>query len=212
MKHSQRLDYTAFSAVLGQRGLVEPQRLSLTLQTSMQGPIPFPEMLVGEGLIGDWELSRVVCELYGMPFLPVEICSPSEAAREGLPADFLRQHRLVPVGRYGNLLVVAMPGLVPAQVLKTLEQRCSLQVLPVVGSVQGNNRWMQENLPAEPEAAMPVASGDDWSSLFDEGDAAVLLDLQVESTTATDVALDPTLGASLDDDTPGQRDASHEAA
>ena len=61
MKNSNRLDFGSLAEVLGQRGLVDPQRLKILLQASAKSPTPLPEMLVAENLIGDWELSRVVC-------------------------------------------------------------------------------------------------------------------------------------------------------
>jgi hypothetical protein len=176
VKSSQRLAYGTLAEALGQRGLVEPQRLTLALQTSVQGPIPFPEVLVGDGLIGDWELSKTVCDLYGLPFLPIDICGPQGEARQGLDTEFLIQHRLVPLSRFGNLLVVAMPGIVPAEVLAALESAHGVQVLAVVGTVNSNNRWLQESLAGEVAPALP-GSDTDWSNIFDEGDAAVLLEL-----------------------------------
>ena len=176
MKSSQRLAYGTLAEALGQRGLIESQRLNLALQTSVQGPIPFPEVLVGDGLIGDWELAKTVCDLYGLPFLPVDICGPQTEARQGLDTEFLIQHRLVPLSRFGNLLVVAMPAIVPAEVLAALEAAHGLQVMAVVGTVNSNNRWLQESLAGEVAPALP-GSDDDWSKLFDEGNAGVLLDL-----------------------------------
>jgi len=176
VKSSQRLAYGTLAEALGQRGLIESQRLTLALQTSVQGPIPFPEVLVGDGLIGDWELAKTVCDLYGLPFLPIDICGPQTEARQGLDTEFLLQHRLVPLSRFGNLLVVAMPAIVPAEVLAALEAAHGVQVLAVVGTVNTNNRWLQESLAGEVAPALP-GSDDDWSKIFDEGNAGVLLDL-----------------------------------
>lgn len=187
MKNNQRLDYATLSEVLGQRGLVEPQRLSLALQTCQKTNTPFPEALVTDNLIGDWELSRVVCDVYGLPFLPVDIYAPDAKDLEGLDKDFLRAHRLVPVGRHGNLLVVAMPAVVQADVLAALGNHSKLRIQPVVSTVLTNNRWLEEfmaaeiagPLPAEGEAA--AGQGNGWGSIFDEGDAKVLLDLGGDS-------------------------------
>lgn len=181
VKHSYRLDYQSLAEILGQRGLVEPQRLKLALQASQTGPIPFPELLVGEGLIADWDLSRVVCDLFGLAFLPVDLYVPTPDAMNGLDADFLRTHRLVPLARHKRLLTVAMPALVPADVLAQLSTQSDLQVMPVVGTVNTNNRWMLEHLPAP----LPQSGGaGEWNRIFDEGDAAVLLNLDSESTSA----------------------------
>lgn len=179
MKNAQRFDYSSLAEILEQRGLVEPQRLRLALQTSQQGMNPFPEVLIADGLIGDWELSRVVCDLYGLPFTPVDIYKPDENAREGLDPAFLRHHRLIPLGRHGKLLTVCMPGIVPAEVLGELATASNLNVLPVVGTVQTNNVWIEQNMPAESDEG----SGEDasqWSSFFDDADAAVLMELTDE--------------------------------
>jgi len=186
VKNNQRLDYATLSEVLGQRGLVEPQRLSLALQTCQQSHVPFPETLVSENLIGDWELAKVVCDIYGLPFLPVDIYAPDGEAFAGLDRDFLRAHRIVPVGRHGTLLVVAMPGIVQADVLSTLAGRHNVRIQPVVSTVLTNNRWLEEFMPAEVAAALPAdgdleGAGGAWGSIFDEGDAKVLLDLGGES-------------------------------
>lgn len=184
MKHSYRLDYQSLAEILGQRGLVEPQRLKLALQASQTGPIPFPELLVGEGLIADWDLSRVVCDLFGLAFLPVDRYAPVPEAMNGLDIDFLRTHRLVPLARHKRLLTVAMPALVPADVLAQLSTQSDLQVMPVVGTVNTNNRWMLEHLPAP----LPQSTGTgDWNKIFDEGDAAVLLNLDAEPSAAAQV-------------------------
>ncbi|HVS18514.1 MAG TPA: hypothetical protein VMT18_07935 [Planctomycetota bacterium] len=183
MKSNQRLDYSTLSEVLGQRGLVEPQRLSLALQTCQQAGVPFPETLVFDNLIGDWELAKVVCDIYGLPFLPVDMYAPDAAAIEGMEREFLREHRLVPVGRHGAVLVVAMPGIVQADVLAAIANRHGVRVLPVVGTVLTNNRWLEEFMPAEVAGALPAEGeelaegGGAWGSIFDEGDAAVLMDL-----------------------------------
>lgn len=181
MKNSYRLDYTSLAEVLGQRTLVEPQRLKLALQTSLSGPIPFPEVLVVDNLIGDWDLSRVVCEIFGLPFLPVDLYTPSMDALNGLDQEFLRKHRLVPLSRHKRVLTICMPGLVSAEVLGLLASTADLHVVPVVGSVNSNNKWLAENMAA-PDIVGPEGQGGpgDWNKIFDEGDAAVLLNLDQE--------------------------------
>jgi len=181
VKHSYRFDYQSLAEILGQRGLVEPQRLKAALQASQAGPTSFPELLVSGSLIADWDLSRVVCDLFGLPFLPVDLYAPVPEAQIGLDLDFLRQHRVVPLTRHKRLLTIAMPALVPADILAQLQTMSDLQVVPVVGTVHTNNRWILEHLPAP----LPQTGGEGaWNKIFDEGDAAVLLNLDGEQASA----------------------------
>ncbi|MCK6445837.1 MAG: hypothetical protein L6Q99_05540 [Planctomycetes bacterium] len=175
MKASQRLDYNNLAAALGQGNLIDSARLSLAVQTAQQSRTPLPELLVTEGAIGDWELSHVVCEVFGLPFLPVDICPPNPKSLEGLDPEFLRVHRLIPIDRHGQVLTVCMPGLVQADVLGMLAADADVTVLPVVGSVESNNRWLAQNLAREVEAALPAeGQKGEWSNIFDSGDAAVM--------------------------------------
>ena len=112
MKSSQRLEYTRLADTLAERNLVDRAALDHILQQCSATGALMPDLLVREQLISDWELSRVVCELYGLPFLPVDVYPPAENAIAGLDPDYLRQYGLVPFDRFGKLITVAMPGLV----------------------------------------------------------------------------------------------------
>lgn len=185
VKHNQRLDYARLAEVLADRGLVEPQALREALKISGQGNLPFPEALVSANLVPDWELSRVVCELYNLPFLTVDLIDPDPKAMKGLDPNFLVENCLVPLGRFGQVLTICMPAIVPAEVLGVMAAQTDLYILPVVGTVRTNRKWLEGHIkiepiapiPTPPSGAQPDANGE-WSSIFDNADAAVLLDLQ----------------------------------
>lgn len=185
MSNNQRLGYQRLAEVLVERELVEPQAVQDALTMGAHGGLPFPEALVTANLVADWELSRVVCELYGLPFLTVDMVEPEAGARDGLDLEFLRENGLVPLSRHGQVLTVCMPSVVPAEVLGCLAAESDSVVMPVVGTVQTNRRWIANHL--EPEPALPAdAEGltedsGEWSNLFDEADAAVLSDLDVDA-------------------------------
>jgi hypothetical protein len=180
VKTHQRLDYARLAEALAESGLVDPKTLKDALQCSRAGGTPFPAALVEANLVTDWDLSRVVCDIYGLPFLPVDLVEPSPEAF--LDMHFLREHGLIPLGRYGQVLTISMPGLVEADTLGLLAAQTDLFLLPVVGTVRSNHHWLQTNvepepvLPTNPEELTGQAEG--WSSFFDDADAAVLMELQ----------------------------------
>jgi hypothetical protein len=178
-KNNQRLEYGRLSEVLAERGLVEPQALREALQFSTQGNMPFPEALVSANLVQDWELSRVVCEIYNLAFLSVDMVDPDPKALQGIDPQLLIDNALVPIGRFGQVLTVCMPAMVPAEVLGLLAAETDLYIMPVVGTVRTNRKWLemhvslpQAPMPAATEIANDEAAGE-WSSIFDQGDAAV---------------------------------------
>jgi hypothetical protein len=187
VKSRQRLEYGRLAEVLAERGIVDARAIQDALQFSQRGGPPFTEALVTANLVADWELSRLVCEIYGLPFLTVEIADPNPKALAGLDHAFFLKECIVPLSRHGNVLSVLMPALSTTEILDTLATQHGLSILPICGTVRANRVWLEQKLAApastsSPAPALPApATGPgstDWSNHFDEADAAVLLDLK----------------------------------
>ena len=170
LKHPKRLDETRLAEALSERGLVEASVLA-----AHKGRGPIAQLLVSDGAIGDWDLSRVVSEVFHLPFLPVNMTQPDREPLDSLPCKALLEHGLVPVCRQGGLLTVAMPGMVEAPALAEVGAETGLRIMPVVGTVLTNRRWLEENPCGAQEDLnqTPEELGAEWGDLFDEGDAAV---------------------------------------
>lgn len=184
MINNQRLGYQRLAEVLVERELVDAQAVQDALSMGAHGGLPFPEALVTANLVADWELSRIVCELYGLAFLTVDMMEPDPEAMRDLDLAFLRENGLVPLCRHGQLLTISMPAVVPAEVLGMMAAETDFLILPVVGTVQSNRRWLESNLapaPALPaNAGEELAADSEWSNFFDEADAAVLSELELK--------------------------------
>ena len=77
-----------------------------------------------------------------------------------------------------------MPGLSSGAALQGLGLPDSATIMPVVGLVNSNRAWLDENAPqVETVAAVLPADADedaDWAEIFDAGDEAVQLSLPDE--------------------------------
>jgi hypothetical protein len=153
VKSAQRFDYARFGEALIERGLIDREVLSHVLHQVNATRALLPEVLVRENLVSDWEVARVACEIYHLPFLTVDHYPPSTNALEGYDVSYLRHFALVPLDRFGGLVTVIMPGLVPSEVLEGLRPGQNGRVVPVVGSVVSNRRWIEENFA---KATSPV--------------------------------------------------------
>jgi hypothetical protein len=142
VKSRQLLEYGRLAEVLAERGLVDSRALQDALQFSARGGPPFPEALVTANLVADWELSRIVCELYGLAFATVEFAEPDPKALAGLDVQFLVQNGIVPLTRHGTVLTVLMPSLTTSETLDYLARSVDLTVIPIVGTVRSNRMWL----------------------------------------------------------------------
>ncbi len=196
MKYTQRLDYGRLAEVLHERGLAGLDAIRELLQLSQDGGMPFCEALVTSNLVSDWDLSKVVCETFQLPFLPVDLISPNPAALEEINVADFQKHQLVPLDVFGQVLTVAMPALVPAEVLAHIAAMSDFEVLPVVGTVESNRRWISEHMASAPPPTMEGG----WESMFDAADASVApSDDAAISTDALSMLDDPLMADAGDD-------------
>jgi hypothetical protein len=158
-KSAHRFDYSRFGEALVERGLLDRNVLQHVLQQCTATRSLLTELLVRENLVSDWELSRVACELYHLPFLTIDQYPPSATALDGYDIGYLRHYALVPLDRYAGLVTVAMPGLVPSEVLDGLRPGQNGRVLAVVGSVASNRRWLEERFAPAAPAPSKAAGG-----------------------------------------------------
>lgn len=128
----------------------DPGTLQELLRASRSGGAPFCEAAVNARLISDWEMSRVVAEMFQLPFLPVDICQPDPALWGELGSEAFRESAVVPMHRFGQLLTVAMPGLASAEVLGALAKETGCLLMPVVGTAQTNRRYVEERSQRDP--------------------------------------------------------------
>lgn len=192
VKPSQRLDYQRLASALVERGVCDQKQVQEAMHIAEQGHGSLPEVLVNSSTVSDWELSRLVAEIYALPFLTVDLVDPDPLARKGLDLQFLAQHGLVPLMRCNSVLTVSMPGMVSADVLGEMAAMTDLTILPVVGSVQTNRRWIEKVLTGEMKAALGESveesnAGSNWDNLFDAADASI----QSPGAEATSGTLDP---------------------
>ncbi len=185
MKRPQRLEESRLEEALCERGL-----LLASVTDGRDKKEPLSCSLVNSGEVGDWDLSKVVSEVFQLPFLPVEYAPPPISLWDELPQEVFREYCIVPLCRHGALLTVVLPGFASTQVLDEVAKATGLRLSPVVGTVLSNQRWLEDQAIREPQG--PVLGGsegpteindleanlsedlnEEWGSLFDEGEAAV---------------------------------------
>ena len=184
--HSQRLGFSRLADHLADCGKVEPELVQGLYEASRAGGQPLPQALVEGDLLSDWDLAREICEVFQLAFVPVDVAKPDAELLSLFDANFLLEHGLVPLARFGDLVTIIMPGIVEADTLGSLAALSDLSIQPVVGTVQGNRDWLAKHLAPKNEGAPG-----EWGSLFDEGDAAVKAALDPDQEPSAEEPLSP---------------------
>lgn len=130
---------------LVERNLIVGETIEQIFQACSTSGGLLTEALVNEGLMTDWELSRIASEVFNLPFMPVEVHVPTEKAVEGLDPAFLSRWCIVPLVRNGDLLTVAIPAAISPQTYDELQEMSGGELAIVIGSVLSNRQWLKEN-------------------------------------------------------------------
>jgi len=102
------LERRAFADMLIREGVVSVERMKQILAVHNRTGESIEETLVEEGDLSEWDIARVLVKHLKLPFLQVSRYSISREVMNIFPSDFLRQHTLVPLDRFGNAVIVAI--------------------------------------------------------------------------------------------------------
>jgi len=127
---------------LVERGVILGDVLEGLFQNCAETDGLLTEALVKGGFLTDWELSNIASEVFNLPFLPVDVHSPSDEALEGLSPEFLKRWCIVPLTKNQDLLTIAIPGSISPQAYEELAATCGSSIAVVIGTVLSNRLWL----------------------------------------------------------------------
>lgn len=169
MKGLEKLNDARLGKVLGQEGKISSDVLNAAMRECSEQGTPLAEILVRDGIMTEWDLARVVSHEFSLPILLPSSYSIDKEVFALIPSEVIRKTRIVPIDRFGNILAVAMPLLVPAKTLNDIEIVVKMELFPYVAPISEIHKIIEERIK-EPDPAVP---GGSWEKLFDEADLSV---------------------------------------
>lgn len=191
MKGIEKLTPIRLAEVLTQRGLVPNETITDALYSQDRYGESFSEVLVGSGHINEWDLAKVVVEVFGIPFLMASSYDITKDAQNAIPKELLFRHMIVPLDKLGNIVTVTMPILTPFDVLGKIGRDAGCEIYPFVGLIGENRKvltglfseyedWRTEQERKREELRKSRSNrkerGGDWMSMFDSADEQVRKD------------------------------------
>lgn len=125
-----RLTKKKLGEILVEQGLLSPEQVQDALRMQHQTGLMFGETLVQNKLITEDKIVAVLVSQFGIPYVkPANYKIPKELLEIFEPA-VMRKFQFVPMDSIGNVLVIAIAGLLSEDVFKEIETQtgCSLQV------------------------------------------------------------------------------------
>ena len=174
---------------------------ALAAQREMGGPLD--AVLVSLGLVSELDAAQALAEHLRLPFVPGDGFPDVLPEIDGLQAEFLKSHHVLPLGVDGHDLVVAMRAPQDAFVVKALHLSTGLQVRPSVALASDIDKALRrqqdeaESQALEPGAGEAGDAGDFVEHLRDLASEAPVIRLvnaiigRVIELRASDIHLEP---------------------
>lgn len=198
MKGVEKLTAVRLAEILTERNSVSSEVITDALYASDTQGESFVDTIVGGGHITDWDLAKLVTEHFNLPFMMAGNYSIADEAKNRLPKELLFQHTIVPLDLFGDIVCVAMPVMLPFELVQRIQREHNCELFPYVGLISENKKvlgelfkdykeWEQAETKRRETAATKRAAkaaagggssggaslGSDWMSIFDAGDAAI---------------------------------------
>ena len=210
MKGVEKLTAVRLAEILTERNAVSSEVITDALYASDTQGESFVDTIVGGGHITDWDLAKLVTEHFNLPFMMAGNYSIPDDAKSRLPKELLFQHTMVPLDMFGDIVCVAMPVMLPFELIQRIQREHQCELFPYVGLITENKRvlgelfkdykeWEQSESKRREAAATKRAAkaaagggsgggaslGTDWMSIFDAGDAAITSSVKKSPTAAS---------------------------
>lgn len=184
MKGLDRITNLRLAEILSQNGILTREEMGDAIAAQETSRESFVNVLISAGYLSEWDLARLVSEYFQLPFLQSERYEVSKEALSIFEEDFLFNNMLVPLDKFGDVVTVVMPIMVPGEVLEKIQVEKGIDIFPVVGLYSENKKKLYQIFPDHPreevktEKSIKEEFGKAWESIFDLGDEAVKRDLQ----------------------------------
>ncbi|MEY3161829.1 MAG: hypothetical protein RIT25_1820 [Planctomycetota bacterium] len=186
VKGLEKLTSVRLAEVLSQKGAIPAEAITDALYAQEQTGEPFTHAILDGGHITEWDLAKIVTEVFQLPFLMAGNHSLDEETKNLLPKEVLFENLIVPLEVFDGVLTLVMPILTPFDVLNRIQRESNLEIFPYVGLLSENKKVLNENFrefakfhedlkKKREDAAMGKGgkAAGDWMSIFDAGEEAI---------------------------------------
>jgi hypothetical protein len=117
----EKLCRTRLDDVLLDEGLAERSQVADAQAESEVTGRQLSQVLFDREVLDEWDLAKLVCRHYSLPYVNVDEYSIPESVAGLLPASFCREHGILPIEEFGSYAAVAVCEMPSLAILKQMQ-------------------------------------------------------------------------------------------
>ena len=134
MANLQRMTHKRLGEIFTHSGLITPEQLEESLIDQAKTGKHLGELLIERNYVTERDVAEAIATQFSLPYLaPTQYFAPSEMANV-IPFEIMEKHKIVPIDRMGNILMVVIAGPVDNDVLNQIEKDAGATLQIYVGT------------------------------------------------------------------------------
>ena len=128
MVNIAKLTKKRLGEILVTEGLLTEDQVKEALSEQKKTGDLLGEVLVKLGYVTENDIARTIATQFGLPYIDASKYFVSKEVQNVCTVDEMMQHQLVPMDKIGNILIVAVSGLLNEEIFEELEHRTQCKI------------------------------------------------------------------------------------
>jgi hypothetical protein len=147
MADLEKITRKKLGEILVAEGIVSQEQVNEALRVQETTGERLGEVLVKAGYTTETEIAKTLCTQFAKPFIKASKYDVTKEVLTLLPPRLMVEHDFVPIDRFGNLLVVAMAGLLDAATLAEIQKTTGCDVEVYIATASDVRQTLRKQFP-----------------------------------------------------------------
>ncbi len=144
--------------LLRDEGLVNEAQIDEALSEQRKSGELLGEVLVRLGYVAESDIAQTIVTQFGLPYLAVKQYYLSDEVIKLFPERLMRQHQFIPLDKIGNVITIAVGGLLNFDILSELENMSAAKIQVFVSTWSEIKAAIDERFKGSAHAAAAKAA------------------------------------------------------
>lgn len=123
-----RMTKKRLGELLRDEGLVDDSQIEEALSSQRKTGELLGEVLVRLGYVTEYDIAKTIVTQFGLPYIAVKQYFISDEAMGVFPERLMRQYQFIPLDKLGNVIAIAVGGLLNFDILTELENTSNARI------------------------------------------------------------------------------------
>jgi len=145
----QKMGRKRLGGILMSEGLVTPEQITEALEIQKDTGKMLGMVLVELGYITEYDLAKSLATQFQFPYINPNSYSVDRSVLDLLPTEMLYKYIFVPLDRFGNLLIVAMAGILPEDVVHEIKKLTGCDLRIYISTARDVKAMLEKEVPID---------------------------------------------------------------